>query len=112
MVESGRLRHHGKFQVKSVSRNSYNEEEHTWIDDKEANVGIEPILGKEYHFAQQTQAAVTHRIVMRYTKLNNGDKIHPNCRFVSDDGDIYNIKSALDPEMRHIDLILMVTESL
>lgn len=109
-IRSGQLRHSGRFQIKSIIRDTYGEDDVTWIDDVEANVAIYPVSGKEYYVSQQTQSVVTHRIFLRYTTLNDGSKINPNCRFVHDDGTIFNIQSVINKEMRDIELTLMAIE--
>jgi head-tail adaptor len=53
----------------------------SWHDDTaDIPAGIWPLRGDEYHQAAQTQAAVTHRIQMRWMPLADGSAINPKCR--------------------------------
>lgn len=80
-MQSGRLRHKITFQVPTKTQDDYGEENWVWEDDVVVWCQIMPIRGDEYHFTRQAKSILTHRLVMRYTALNDGSKPTPeNCR--------------------------------
>ena len=66
MTNAGWLRHRITIQDKSVARNAYGEEVITWTEVATVWAAVWPIRGREYMEAQQQQADVTHRVMIRY----------------------------------------------
>lgn len=65
-MRPGRLRHRVTLQQRVEStRNTFGEVEPTWLVTAYRHAQVSPLTGKEYIQAQQVQADVTHRIVMR-----------------------------------------------
>lgn len=65
-MRAGELRHRVTIQQKTFSRDSYGGETITWTDVATVWAAVEPISGREYFTAQQTQAEVTTRIRIRH----------------------------------------------
>jgi SPP1 family predicted phage head-tail adaptor len=80
--------------------------EQTWVDFA-ANIraGVEPLVGREYFSAGQTQTTVSHRIRIRYVA-----GVKASMRVVMGSR-IFNIKDVIDPQERHRELQLMAEES-
>jgi SPP1 family predicted phage head-tail adaptor len=109
-MQAGKLRHRMKVQTKVLGSNNYGEEVITrWNDDIKVWASVEPLRGKEYFNAQQTQSAVTHRVKFRYQKLYDETLIDSNCRLIPDasTSPVYEISSVVNPEMRNIYLECM-----
>jgi SPP1 family predicted phage head-tail adaptor len=103
-MKIGPLRHKITIQQKVPSRDSYGAEVITWDDFLEAWASIEPLSGREYFLAQQMQAAVDHKITMRYQA-----GILPEMRVKWNDR-IFDIKAILNTEERNIEVVLMCKE--
>jgi head-tail adaptor len=88
----------------------------TWDDDsRDIPAGIWPLRGDEYHQAAQTQAAVTHKIQMRWMPLADGSAINPKCRIKYHDPELekdrfFSVISAINVDERNRTLILMTKE--
>lgn len=102
---AGQLRHIVTIQRQKQATGGMLEPVRTW-EDVATNVraGIEPLNGKEYLSARQTQGEVSVRIRMWYR-----DGIESSMRVVHG-SEIYNIVSVIDPDKRHRKLILMCTQ--
>jgi SPP1 family predicted phage head-tail adaptor len=102
MIGAGRLIHQVSIQQPVEVQNAYGEAVITWADLRTGIwASIEPIRGREYWAAQQVQAEVDTRIVIRWItgvtykmRVLNGT-------------DEYYIRSVIDPDERHTELQLM-----
>ncbi len=65
-MRAGELRHRIKIQQKSVTRGTMGGETVTWTDVSTVWAAVEPISGREYYAAQQTQAEAQTRIRIRH----------------------------------------------
>lgn len=75
-----------------------------WNDFAVAWASIAPLVGREYFYAHQITAEVTHRIRMRYRKdINSKMRITLGER-------VFNIESIIDMEERHVYLELLCRE--
>ena len=88
----------------------------TWHDDsRDIPCGIWPIRGEEYHQAAQTQAAVSHKIQMRWMPLADGTMISPKCRLKYYDPELevnryFEVVSAINIDEKNRTLQLMCKE--
>jgi SPP1 family predicted phage head-tail adaptor len=64
----GKLRHRITLQKYVSSKDSYGAENKVWSDLANVWASIEPISGKEYFAAQQVNAEVSTKIIIRYRK--------------------------------------------
>lgn len=89
----GKLRHRVTFQSATHTNDPGGQPIPTWSDEMTVWASIEPITGPELIQAQQVQAQVTHRIVVRFHEdiRNNG----PRWR-ISHEDRIFEIQIARD----------------
>lgn len=104
-MEAGRLRHRVTIQSKSVSRNTFGEEEITWEDVATVWGSVEPLRGREFMEGRQIQAEITHRIRVRYYP----DGIEPEYRVVYDSR-YFDVMAVIEVEERHREMHLMCRE--
>jgi SPP1 family predicted phage head-tail adaptor len=97
----GRLRHRITIQQPSTAQNTYGEPGTTWSDLATVWGSIEPLRGREYFAAQEIQAEVTTRIVIRHRA-----DVSPTMR-VNYGSDTYLIESVINPDNRDRELQLM-----
>ena len=110
-VQSGDLRHRITIQKQVIAKNSYGEDTVSWSDDATMWAAIYPVRGKQYFEAQQTQAQVSHKIVIRYRTLMDGTLINPKCR-VKFKARFFTIDVVINPDERRISLELMCNEGI
>lgn len=103
-MEAGKLRHRVYLQSKSATRDSYGAEVVTWVTEKTVWAAIEPLFGREYFLAHQTQADVDYRIRIRYY-----DGLRPDWRILFGTR-IFEIKSVINMVERDREMILMCKE--
>lgn len=103
-VRAGDLRHRVTIQQLVTTYNEYNEPVATWSDIATVWAFVEPLSGREYFAAEQIQARVNTRIVIRYRA-----GIVPAMR-VMWGAKVYNIRAVIDTEGRHEELQLMCEE--
>ena len=65
-VKAGRLRQRITLQAKSVTRDAMGGEVITWADQVTIWASAEPLRGREFFAAQQEQAEISIRFVIRY----------------------------------------------
>lgn len=68
-MKTGELRHRITIQEKSVTRASNGEENETWASIAtvpEVWAKVEPLRGREFFAAQETQSSIDYRITIRY----------------------------------------------
>jgi len=101
----GKLRHRITFQQRTTTQNSYGELTETWADYATRWASVEPLKGREYFSAKQTQAEVDVRFRCRYLSgLNTADfRIKYGSR-------IYDIVSIINVDERNKELIIMAKE--
>ena len=85
-------------------QNTFGEPVETWEEYAVRWAGVEPLEGREYLQAQQTQTAVDHRIRLRYD--TETALITPAMR-IRYGARLFDIQSVIDPEERHVELPLM-----
>ena len=78
----GELRHRIFFQQGVETDDGYGGKVKTWMNFAEAWAQVEPLTGREFFFAHQIQAEVTHRVRTRFRKdikedmrISVGDRI-------------------------------------
>ena len=76
----------------------------TWVDFYTVYGSIQPLIGREYFMSKQTKSTVNGKVNIRYIK---GVKAKMRIKFGSR---YYNIDSIIDPEERHRELVVYVTE--
>lgn len=65
-MRPGWLKHRVTIEQASATQNDHGEQVLTWADVREVWASIEPMRGQEYIISKTMQAAVDHRIRMRY----------------------------------------------
>jgi SPP1 family predicted phage head-tail adaptor len=105
-MRAGRLRHRITIQEKSVSRNTYGEEQISWVDVATVWGAVEPLRGDEFIESARAGAEVTTRIVIRYRS-----GIQPEMRVVYG-SHVYDVVAVIDVDGRGRELQLMCREVL
>ena len=100
----GNLRHRITLQKPVIIRDSIGQELEEWQDVATVWASVEPLSGKEYFNAQQTNSEVSTKITIRYLK-----SITPFMR-VFFQKHTYNILSVINFEERNIYLQLLCSE--
>lgn len=98
-MKVGKLRHRIILQQRADAENANGEVIPTWTDLAEVWGSIEPVSGREYFAAQQVNAEITARIVIRYMAGVNaaGRLLHQiNQSDSPAEYDVYDIVSALE----------------
>jgi SPP1 family predicted phage head-tail adaptor len=101
MMRAGRLRHRV---VVETPTEDINGGATTWAPLATVYAGVEPITGREYFGAQQVQAEITHRVVMRYTA---GVTAKHRVRFGAR---VFDIRAAINRDERNRELELLCVE--
>jgi len=104
-VRAGRLRHQVTLQKPVTNQDTYGQDVATWTDVATVWAGVEPLKGREFYDAQQVNAELSVRVVIRYRsdvaatwRVKHGDRA-------------YAIQQPpIDPDMRHRELQLMCSE--
>ena len=94
-LRAGRLRHRLTLQYKTETRTSTGDVAFTWTTDSTVWGAIEPLTGREFVAASQTQNEVPVRIVMRYHST-----ITPSWRILNN-GLVYSILSIANADLRN-----------
>jgi len=99
-------------QVKSSTKNSYNEDDVSWNDDFECWGGMWPLKGEEYYAQRQIKDVQAYRVNIRYQTLSDGSRISGNCRFLVNGSTerVLNIQSVADSYERHYELQMICVE--
>lgn len=100
----GNLRHRITLQKPVIIRDSIGQELEGWQDVATVWASIEPLSGKEYFNAQQTNSEVSTKITIRYL-----ESVTPFMR-VFFQKHTYNILSVINFEERNIYLQLLCSE--
>lgn len=106
-MKIGPLRHRVTFQKRSKSLNNYRESQDSWEDIAETWASIEPLTGREFFTALQTQSDVNVRIICRYSRVISGVKAQDRILYGSTKYDIRH--PPIDKDMKHHELHFMCT---
>lgn len=100
-MQIGKLRHKVELQSVQRTKNAYMEDIEDWVTFAIQWASIEPLRGTQALIAQQIEAEMTHRVVVRYNASLTAD-----CR-VKQDGRIFTIVSVrdIDERQRHQELM-------
>lgn len=101
----GSLRHKIEIQERLTFRDAMGGEIVSWEAFCYAWASIEPLIGREYFAARQTQATTTHRMRMRY---QSGIKPYHRVQWAER---YFNIDAILNPEERNEELVLLCSEA-
>lgn len=108
MIDPGKFRHRITFQqydgTLDENGDIRDDEDGNWDDFKTVWASVEPLSGKEFYAAEQSQSEVTHKIRCRYFS-----GISPAMRILHGDGK-YHIVSIIDWQLRHESFLIMVKE--
>jgi len=103
-MQAGKLRHRVTFQQLTEQKDTHGAGKNTWVDVCTVYARIRPLTGRSLFAAQQNHSEVTGMIDIRYDA-----RITAKMRAVFE-GKIYSIHAVIDPELRHKELNLMVSE--
>ena len=104
-MRAGYLRHRLALKSKSVSRDTFGEEDITWTTTATVWGSVEPLRGREYMEARQGQADVSHRVVIRYRT-----GVVPTMQVVMEDGKTLVVDSVINRLEKEEMLELMCRE--
>lgn len=103
-MRSGALRQRITIQQKSVTRNSFGEEIVTWPTFATRWAEVTPVSGREFIEQSRGEAAVSHRVRIRYTA-----GVKPQMRVLFE-GRILSIEAVLNQQEANREQVLMCTE--
>ena len=108
MIDPGKMRHRITFQTFTGEQDAYGDplqaDDSNWADKVSPWAAIDPISGKEFYAAEQSQSEVSHKIRCRYYPgLTTAMRIKYGKR-------IFKIISIIDWEERHERLLIMCKE--
>lgn len=70
MLNPGKLKHRVTFQLYNGTVDQYgdvrNDLDSNWTDFRRVSASVEPLSGREFYAAEQSQSEVTHKIRCRY----------------------------------------------
>ena len=105
-MQAGQLRNLITIQTPVEAQTSTGEPTITWVTYYTVNGSIEPLIGREYWQSKQISSEISGKINIRYIKgITAKMRIKFGNRY-------YNIESIIDPEERHRELILFVSEKI
>lgn len=103
-MQAGKLRHRVTFERLTKTRGASGGEKNEWVTVAVVWARVQPLSGKYLFAAQQNHSEVTGTIDIRYRA-----DINAELRAVYE-SKIYSIHAVIDPELRHKELKLMVSE--
>lgn len=108
MIDPGKMRHRVTFQSFTGAVDSFGDpqqdDDSQWKDAATLWAAIDPVSGKEFYAAQQSQSEVSHKVRCRYqTGLTTAMRIKYGSRK-------FKILSIIDWEERHESLLIMCKE--
>lgn len=104
-MRAGRLRHRVTIQQKVEAVNGFGERIVSWSTVANVSAGVEPLRGREFFDAEQVQAEISHRVIMRYRP-----GINSTMRLLYK-GRVLHIQAPpIDVDERHRELQLMCRE--
>lgn len=102
---AGGMRHWISLQSPSETRDVYGGVTVSWTTQLKTWAEIDPPKGREYFAAGQKQAEITTRVRIRYCSCADNDwRVKFGTRY-------FDINSIIDSDERHVEQILMCTES-
>ena len=107
-LDAGKLRHRITFERFDGTVDTYGDpqthlDEH-WKPVKSVWAAVDPVSGREFYAAQQSQSEVTHKLRCRYTEgIETAMRIRLGTRK-------FRIISVLDWELRHESLLILAKE--
>ena len=108
MFDSGKMRHRVTIQRYDGTVDDYgdvrDDVDENWADVKTTWAAIDPVSGREFYEAQQSQSEVTHKIRCRYF-----EGLTTACRILHQ-GRKFRIVSVIDWGMRHESYLIMAKE--
>lgn len=103
-MRAARLRHRVTIQQPVTAANAYGERITTWSTVATVWGAVEPLRGREFFDAEQVQAEISHRVVLRYRAgLNSTMRLLHL-------GRVLHIVTIIDVDERHRELQLMCRE--
>lgn len=100
----GRMRHFVTVKYATQEANSFGERAATWAERGTAWASIEPLRGREYLLAQQVQAEIDTRIIIRYmADVVPTDRVYFGTR-------VFHIASVVNADERNITMELICKE--
>jgi len=109
-MRAGEYRNYGEIQQPAETFDANGELITTYIHFAYAWASIEPLIGREYWSARQTVAETTGKIRLRYIPGLANAKENKKMIYVYGNK-TYDIEAVIDPENKHIELVLLVKES-
>ena len=103
-MRAARIRHRVTIQQPVVAVNGYGERITTWSTVAVVWAAVEPLRGREFFDAEQTQAEVSHRVVLRY---RSGMVATMRLLHLTR---VLHIQAIIDVDERHRELQLMCRE--
>ena len=108
MIDPGKMRHRVTFQSFSGVVDSFGDplqgDDSQWADVTTLWAAIDPVSGKEFYAAQQSQSEVSHKVRCRFRSgLTTAMRIKYGSR-------LFKILSVIDWEERHESLLIMCKE--
>lgn len=108
MIDAGKMRHKVTLQQYNKTVDSHgdvrDDDELNWKDVRSFWAAIDPVSGREFYEADQSQSQVTHKIRCRFFP---GLKTEQRLVY---HGRIFEIVSVIDWELRHESYLIMAKE--
>lgn len=103
-MNPGELRHRITIQQPTEIKDQYKRPVTGWADFAMVWAAVEPLRGREYLLAQNTNTELTVRVRIRYLK-----GVTPGMRVLYG-GRVFDIQSVIDVDERHREMHLMCAE--
>ena len=104
-MEGGKLRHYITLQSPAQVVDDYGGVTETWTSQYKCYAEIDPPKGREYFAAGQKQSEITTRVRIRYySSVDHDWRVKWGTRY-------FDINSIVDTDERHVEQIMMCTES-
>ena len=112
MFDAGRMRDRSTFQIYNGATDSHgdirDDLDENWTDVATVWAAIDPVSGKEFYAAEQSESEVTHKIRCRYFPWL---KAELRIRYrAKDTVRIFHIVSIIDWQNRHENVLIMAKE--
>ncbi len=105
-MKIGHLRHRVTIQKKHITTDVLKQQKETWADIATVWASVEPLSGREYFAARQTNTDVTVKVIMRYRP-----GVSTDMRIIFNDR-VFEIISVINHHERCRILVLMCREVL
>jgi SPP1 family predicted phage head-tail adaptor len=103
-MNPGKLRHRITIQQPSETKDEYKRPTTDWVDFATVWAAVEPLRGREYLLAQNTNTELSVRVRIRYLRgVTPGMRVKYGERF-------FDIQSVIDVDERHREMHLMCVE--